>query len=208
MSYERKAQTSLAAIQFGGLLVLTVVVAVPLGWTMSKVRQQRRIVAELEKAGCSVQYDGGSHLVPRWLKSLLGDDMFWNVTKVDGSKSQIHDSGFIQLRKLPRLQVLNLDQTRVTDAGLIHIEPLTQLRSLNLSWAKVTDAGLVHLQGLSRLQLLSLKGTQVTDAGLLHLQRLAELQTLDLEWQNVSDAGMAHLRGLMHLQRLILGERV
>ena len=39
-----------------GLLLLMLVVAVPLGWAMDKVRHQRDAVSALEKMGCDVEY--------------------------------------------------------------------------------------------------------------------------------------------------------
>ena len=99
---------------------------------------------------------------PAWLRTLLGDDLFSDVTEVFLGESRITDNELICLKGLPRLKKLVLGKTQVTDAGLKHLEGLTQLEDLSLSRTRVTDAGLVHLKAMTQLQTLWLAGTQVT----------------------------------------------
>ena len=65
---------------------------------------------------------------PAWLRKLLGDDLFVNVTKVDLRGSQVSDAGLKHLKGLTQLQELNLNDTKVSDAGLQHLKGLTQLQ--------------------------------------------------------------------------------
>ena len=105
-----------------------------------------------------------------WLRRLLGDDFFMNVTKLDLTQTEINDEGLKHLDTLTGLQSLGLGD-RTTDAGLEHLKGLTPLHTLNLRATKVTDAGLAHLKGLPRLQSLDLLGTKVTDAGVKDLRQ-------------------------------------
>jgi hypothetical protein len=107
---------------------------------------------------------------PGWLRGLLGDDLFNDVTRVNLSGMETDDD-LIHLRAFPRLRHLLLDGTQVTDDGLKHLESLTCLEFLSLGRLKITDAGLMHLYGLNRLQRLTLDGTRVTDKGVAKLQQ-------------------------------------
>ena len=192
---------------------------------------------EIEKLGGWVYYDyqldrltipQASRPGHAWLRELLGDDLFVNVTGVDLRQprdqrrragtpqridptpragldgTKVSDAGLEHLKGLTQLQWLYLDGTKVSDAGLEHLKGLTQLQRLDLDDTKVSDAGLEHLKGLTQLQKLDLNGTKVSDAGLEHLKGLTQLQSLCLDDTKVSDAGLEHLKGLTQLQQLYL----
>ena len=217
------------------LFVLTVAVALPFAWLETEVqaaRGQREVVEEIQKLGGQVCYDYQYDLSdttsrppePAWLRGLVGDDLFANVTQVILNNSGISDAGLEHLKGLPQVQELALCNTKVSDAGLEHLKGLTRLQGLYLKSTKVSGlehlkgltrlqglylkstkvSGLEHLKGLTRLQGLYLESTKVSDAGLEHLKELTRLQTLDLVDTKVSDAGLQHLKGLPRLQVLDL----
>jgi hypothetical protein len=196
------------------LLALMLAVAVPFSWLatqMEQARGQREVVDRIAKARGSVSYDyerdpSGKPIPaakppgPEWLRKLLGDDYFADVTVVGVGPSQvcdptqISDAGLVHLKGLTQLQWLSLDCTMVSDAGLEHLKGLTQLQTLWLNGTKVSDAGLEHLKGLTQLQWLDLGGTNVTDAGLEHLKGLTQLQGLVVAFTKVTDAGVKKLQ--------------
>ena len=47
----------------------------------------------------------------------------------------------MSIKRLTKLQSLNLEQTQVTGTGLVHLRGLTKLQSLNLMETPVTEAG-------------------------------------------------------------------
>ena len=203
--------------QFGilSLLVLTVAVALPFAWLASEMKaakEQKTTVEEIKNLRGSVGYDyqqspsdsTSKPPEPAWLRGLLGDDLFVNVTQVSLSNAGIDDAGLEHLRGLTQLQELDLGNTKVSDAGLEHLKGLTQLQRLDLCNPKISDAGLEHLKGLTQLQGLYLLTTQVSDVGLEHLKGLTQLQWLNLGCTKVSDAGLVHLKGLTQLQWLDL----
>ena len=187
------------------LLVLMLVVAIPCGWLESEMkaaRGQREAVEEIRKFGGPVRYDYQKQWndtiskppEPAWLRGLLGDDVFVNVTQVMLNNSGISDVGLEHLTGLTQLQTLSLQDTKVSDAGLEHLKGLTQLQELGLEATKVSDSGLEHLKGLTQLQRLDVGYTKVSDAGLDYLKGLTQLQVLWLHGTNVSDKGVKKLQ--------------
>ena len=191
------------------LFVLTVAVALPFSWLATEMKAAREQREAVGKLGGQVAFDYQMYPSdttskppePAWLRGLLGDDLFVNVTQVLLPHSEIGDAGLERLKVLTQLKELWLDGTQVTDAGLKHLEGLTRLRCLTLDNTQVTDAGLKHLHGLTQLQELHL-GTQVTDAGLENLKGLTSLGDLRLEYTQVTDTGLKHLKGLTQLTYL------
>jgi hypothetical protein len=137
-----------------GLLLL-----VPCGWfvlKMGEAQRQKTAVEEIENMGGGVwydyQFDPSGHEIQYaeppgdpWLRRVLGDDFFTNVTELDLTRTQIADEGLAHLEWLPRLQSLSLGE-RVSDAGVQYLERLPQLRRLRLARTQVTDAGIQRLQ--------------------------------------------------------------
>jgi len=201
------------------LLLVALVVAIPATWwamAREASRGQREAVEQICHAGGVINgydYDHPLGIIiapppappgPRWLRKVLGDDLFANVTRVDLSRSEISDAGLEHLKGLAHLRDLVLHDTAVTDAGLEHLKGLTHLSSLILDGTKVSDVGLRHLQGLTDLKCLSLDRTRVTDAGLEHLKGLIHLRALYLDDTKVTDTGLQHLQGLTDLEILSL----
>ena len=101
------------------------------GSTAKVNTDQARAIAEIEKLGGKVTIDEKSPGKP--------------VITVDLRQTEVTDAGLEHLKRLPRLESLNLTRTKVTDAGMQHLEGLTTLRTLGLFGTHVTDAGLVYL---------------------------------------------------------------
>lgn len=201
------------------LLVVATVVAVLLGYKVNQVSRQRRAVRALLTERAIIMFDyqldaaQASAPGPSWLTSWLGDDYFAHVQTVSflvpfmggPTSDNITDELLVELRSLPRLEVLILeDCDRITDAGLRHLTGLRRLQELRLSRTKVTDDGLDSLSNMRQLKSLHLEETALTDDGLAklaHLQQLEELWLLDTA---VTDAGVEHLAKLRSLRELDL----
>ncbi|CAI5476879.1 unnamed protein product [Closterium sp. Yama58-4] len=112
--------------------------------------------------------------------------------------------GVKHLYRLPRLEVLGLENTGVSDNALEGIGSLTSLKLLDLEATKVTNAGLQHLTALSSLRLLWLSECKgVTDAGMMHVRRLTGLEELALDGTAVTDYGVQLLTPLTKLITLL-----
>jgi hypothetical protein len=140
-------------------LLAGVLLLIPCGWfvvKMGEARKQKTAVEEIENLGGGVWYDyqfdaAGNEIQwaeppgDPWLRRVLGDDFFINVTMLDLTQTDIPDAGLEHLEWLPKLQSLSLGAC-VTDAGLRYLERLPGLRTLNLGRSQVSDAGVKRLQ--------------------------------------------------------------
>ncbi len=117
------------------------------------------------------------------------------------------DRGFMQLSRLKRLRILEVDYSKMTDAGLEAIGKLTNLEELRIGGAGFSDRGLAQLKGLTRLKTLwFMHGNhQISDAGVEYLKSMPALEDLTVVGWHVSDEGIAKLRELKNLKTLIIG---
>lgn len=89
------------------------------------------------------------------------------------------------------LALVNTGGPGVTDAGLAnYLKKLPRLETLDLSQNRaVTDRGMVAVAALERLEVLYLPGTSVTDKGLFELRPLEGLRTLNVVNSKVTGNG-------------------
>src|SRR4051812_44264124 len=86
------------------LLLLTLLVAAALGWTIHKAREQGIAVAELRRLGCEVSFGPSDDIEAKppdfleRLRALLGEKEPRNVTRVDAMGSEFNDSASACLR--------------------------------------------------------------------------------------------------------------
>jgi hypothetical protein len=100
------------------------------------------------------------------------------------------DEDMAFLRRLTKLQHLNLYTANLNDGWLVYLEGLTNLKSLHLTETSMTAEGLDHLKGLSSLTaILNLHGTVFTLTG-----------------PNMTKAELAERGQMLRRIRLIRGE--
>ena len=198
------------------LLIFTMVCAVACGWLGKKIEQKRKehdVVQAIRKLGGAVyyDYDGRDFLSPppdsrqnaepfgpAWLRSLLGDNFFSEVTSVSLACENLTDDGLGDIELLAQLKSLHLRDSQITDAGLTHLEALSQLENLVLDTRGITDVGLEHLKRLAKLQRLILPMTpQITDAGLVHLEDLTRLELLNVRGTAITVEAAAKFKKLL-----------
>lgn len=197
--------------QFGvrSLLAFLVAVSVPLGWfawELQRARRQREAVEAIVKAGGEVFYDHQTEAAdwnlipitepttPRWLRELLGDDFFNEVTVVACDDTRLDDNDVRHLKELANVERLFLTGTQITDSGLTNLEGLAKLEWLTLACTRITDSGLAHLKGMTELNIVSLAHTEITDNGLANLEGLAKLEIVSITETQVTDEGVAKLQ--------------
>ncbi len=207
------------------LLAITAAAALALGWLATEMKgaKDQKIMREVVTQSGGVPFcykediGDSSGIIWReetrptawaWLRKLLGDDFFANVTVVSFYRTKATDVSLerIDLKRLPRLGCLDLSDTRVTDEAMAFLNGARQIECLNVSGTRVTDVGVAHLKGLTQLRCLVLRDTNVTDAGLAHLKGLTRLRVLWLAGTKITDAGLAHLKGLTQLRELWLAD--
>ena len=148
------------------------------------------------------------------------------VTGLRVVDSRFDDERMVELKNLPYLRELALNDTQITNSGLVFARGLTKLESLDLSRTRVTEAGFQHFTKLAnlrrltmrdtnlkqlalvrnwpRLEHLSLGGNLFGDNELIHLRKLNELKHLSLARTRITDDGLVHLKTLTNLQTLVL----
>jgi Leucine-rich repeat (LRR) protein len=194
---------------------------------MQQAEIRRVLVQRIRNAGGFVEYDYQSNYDapqtwseespgPRWLKNLLGDDLFHNVTGVN-TRGATADSALLkEFEKFPHLQFIFIDPQQSNDEILKSWQDLSDLRDVGLSeWpvqtdrhetpSAVTDAGLQHLNRMSNLEQLWIGGSQVSDAGLEQIAAThPRLKALSLNSTKITDKGLASLEKLPNLTVLQL----
>jgi hypothetical protein len=130
------------------------------------------------------------------------------VVSVILSGETVDNAIFASLQVLTRLQELVLHNSlRITDTGLAHLRRLTKLQKLDLSGTGITEAGLANLEGLIEIRELNLSATSFgLSAGEVHLNKLTKLQTLDLSASGVRVASLKFGNALTNLQNLNLAD--
>jgi Leucine-rich repeat (LRR) protein len=114
----------------------------------------------------------------------------------------LRDEDMAFLKRLTKLERLQLPSDELTDAWLAYIKDLKGLTFLQLYRMAVTSDGLRHLSALTNLTVLRLHGTRVND--LSALRPLFKLSVLDLSYTPAGDAALASLRGWPKLYDLDL----
>ena len=219
------------------------VFSVWLGVSLHSAKVQKDSVAAItapdprgQYIGYDYQYleDGGMNPtigpdMPSGLVQTLGEDFFYRVVYVNLNGAAASAVRLTNLRDLPHLRYLGLDNgvvtTEVADAigGMRHLETLSlqmchisdeqlrrfkhlqNLHTLSLSFNTIGDAGLESVSNLQGLRVLKLQDTGITDEGLRHLSGLTNLEALYLSGnERITNAGLAHLRPLVKLRKLSL----
>lgn len=213
-----------------GRLIAIAVLALWLGRTVSRVRNQALVVADVQEAGGSVWFETDQprfvdHWLtpdrirstatagPSWLRQAVGEEYFRNVVQIDFKVTPRSGSSAKDLvriaprwRKLPLLETLRLDLDYSDDNTLVRFiesSNLTRLKNLYVD-SLVTDKGLQLIGGLSGLETLNLRYTEVTDDGAIHLANLEHLHSLFLYSAELTEQGIASILALPNLKKLIL----
>jgi hypothetical protein len=134
----------------------------------------------------------------------LGGHYYPKVDAIDLNNTKATDTDMPLVTCFPQLKSLDLIDTQVSDTGLKYVKSLTQLRELTLRGSKVTGPGLDNLAGLGQLQGLYLGGHNVTNATLEHIEGLVTLRTVWIQNTLVTDSGLEHLKGLTRLTEIML----
>jgi hypothetical protein len=84
------------------------------------------------------------------LQSLLGDDVFQTVVRVDfyGDAGLCDDDLKALIRGLPRLEELHINDVRLSDDGLLELKRLSGLRVLGLEHRRVDNCAVASLRRL------------------------------------------------------------
>ena len=131
---------------------------------------------------------------------------YTSLTDLSLEHTAITGAGLIHLRRLRKIEWLNLWQTTIGDEGLAHLSMLHSLQYLPVGGTRITDAGLEHLRDLPALLYLGLRDTDIGDAGVSKLTRLPVLKEINLRGTKVTDQCIESLCRIPTLRKVWLGE--
>jgi hypothetical protein len=202
-------------------LIVCTLLALAFGWLGSilvRVRHQRAIVAQVQRAGGEVSYDYelaweqvDGHWQqkappgPKLVRLLVGDDAYAHVELIDFREDRLVDVDLAWLSELPQLKRLYLSGTRITDNGIAQLAGAgLGLKFIGINCPNVTDRGVAHAARLPQLESLSIHGPKLTGDGLLPLVDAQKLQRLGLSGADVTDETLRHIDRLQQIDALTL----
>lgn len=160
-----------------GLLIVTALASIWLGWRVKKVRDADAAVAAVKQAGGGmflgqVFRNGSGTMIAgfppraRWRRIVLGEeDGVW-VVSFNNHFNELTDKRLIGASKaLARVGGrlwLSDNGTQITNASLEHVAHISNLEQLDMISSRITDPGVVHLQALSQLKFLNLPYARVS----------------------------------------------
>ncbi|HPD40177.1 MAG TPA: hypothetical protein PLD43_01295 [Anaerolineae bacterium] len=112
--------------------------------------------------------------------------------------------GLWHLRALTELRVLRLERcTLLQEETLAPLAAIPRLEELDLSETRISGVGFLHFHHNRVLRRLSLEGCRrVTSETVVHLLNLEALEVLHLGWTAMGDEALEHLKALPNLRKL------
>jgi hypothetical protein len=129
--------------------------------------------------------------IPEWLLDILGEDFFHDVTYVKADR--VRDDVLEVICGLREIRLLILDESAITGRGMAHLKRLHKLDILEIDSPLIDDRALAEIAGSRHLRVLEISNANVGDEGIEHVKRLARLQELRLHNTRVTSAGAAAL---------------
>ncbi len=181
-----------------------------------EVRRQHDFAQKIQQLGGRVDYDyqqisagwlrtKNGVLLPTWLCTVFGDDLFANVTSVSLQQSEFQDADLTRINHaLSGLEDLTLIESRITGEGMKHLNGLENLQTIMIDGCQANELGFTNLSRLKNIEEVVIIGLGVTDANLDHIGEIPNLRRLTLWNTNISDHGLRHLRELNRLEFLNL----
>ncbi len=203
-----------------GLMLLTALVAVGLGWwTYERAQWQReqRLIAELPEQGVDCRLT--AYCGPEWLRRLWSagdlaifhrvvevrdDDAYWPDRSPERSARALA-AALAQLTSVRRAVLHSQVAAHLTDPAACAL-----LEEVYLWDRGDADGALLALSRRPNLRVLTIdvrEESDVSDRGLAHLARCRQLEDLYIpagDLPNVTDEGIAQLAGAERLRRLTL----
>lgn len=181
-SHESKRPRRWLAVSLRLSLLLVLAVALALAGAAWKVRDQREtkemvlnhdgvFFYEFEPQ-TTTRYERKTW-VPAWLRQIIGEDFFHDVTYVRIEGPHFGDAELERLKAFDRIESLGIVQTAITDAGLRHLRGRKALKGLWLDGNWIGDAGIDNLgpETLPQLGLLGITQTLVSAAKVAEIKR-------------------------------------
>jgi len=190
------------------------VLAIGLGaiaFQLQRAREQQAALAWLRASGGSATYEyeydaegapvpGAEPPGPRWIRKLLGNDVFAEVDHICLPGDVATAEAFQRLRAVRGSWFLSIHYPE--KAALQHAGQLSSLRELHLHGVR-GGSGLVHLRNLPNLRVLGVYGDELSDTAIHNLRGLKHLERLIIGGP-ITDEALPALQGMERLEELIV----
>ena len=135
--------------------------------------------------------------------------LVWTWSKYTFFERWLATKSLSVLANMPKLQTLNLRDTKISDKGLKSLVKLKGLKKLDLSECNSpgvsSDSGATFAQ-IPSLESLNLWATNFTDEGVKELATLSKLTWLNLDNTKVTDRGVQAIESMNQLTWIHLGK--
>jgi hypothetical protein len=198
-------------------MVVIIALSLAFAWIAHRAKVKREAVAAILKEGRGSvyydwQYQNGRPRVkeitpkgPKWLRNLLGPELFDTVVYVTLRGEKLDDDLMEQVSKLDQVEwliVTGLSGEKLTSLGMSKIGSLHQLQRLLIQGPLDSSGFLAGLAGTPKLRVLWLTQAIPTDADMANIGTMTDLEELRVDGSNVTDVGFAHLAKLKKLSNL------
>lgn len=187
------------------ILVLTTITCVALAFHqgyLSPYARQWEAREQVRRLGGSVDLRPAE---PRWMRSLLGEDRFQDVTMIHLENRYLTNEDLTFLTSVPHVERLYLAGNRMERGGLKSVRAMHDLRRLSLWYTQLEDQDVIELLRYTpALEALDLHGTQITDRTVEVIATLPRLQYLNLGGTSISEQALQRLRSVRTLRHLSL----
>jgi hypothetical protein len=157
-----------------GLVVLTILIAIPLAWKVNQVSSERRSEAQLRQAGAVIERS--TPWGPAWLAALVGQDYLSHVESVQMAPTTA------DMFPIDEFEPSSLPAT--TDEHLAAIASLPHVRAVTLRGGQITSEGLRQLAGLPRLTQFELDEGELDEQGWKAIAEMRGLVVLEVVTRN------------------------
>ena len=196
-------------ISLRGALTVFTLLGLFFGWYANRAWRQNLAVVAIRAQGGRVWYSSeetSENLPPRpapFLAHYLGLDFVDSAVKVDFIGQEFDDADVLLLNDLPRLEQLQLHQTRITGSTFERVRTLRMVKRLRTNYTPLTDNAIAHFRN-SELDYVMILNSAISNRAMEHLGTCKNLSTLWITNAPITDGGMQHVSGLMQLKILLL----
>ncbi|MBS2007969.1 MAG: protein kinase [Cyanobacteria bacterium SZAS TMP-1] len=128
-----------------------------------------------------------------------------SLIQLDLSEADIDSSCIELVNRLSKLNVLDVNGTKITGNDLTHLSRLRDLRALYAADVKGISPALAALKDCQAMEQLFLDGCGVNAEDLNNISSMSNLRTLGLQRNDISGLSLASLSKLKRLRLLFIG---
>ena len=136
----------------------------------------------------------------------LQKDPKGDVRWIEAKKGELKDGSMRLLPRLPKLEWLEIANSRLSKDGMKHLEKCAALKRLYIHDINLDGEEIAWISNLKYLEALTLQRTQIDGGFLKHLNSIDSLKVLNLSGNPITDEDMAQIARFKNLEVLALAD--